>query len=387
MKEVKFIDDRDINHKRVLLRADFDVSLNDNYTIADDIRIQKNLPTINYLLEKHNKIICVAKLDRPQGREEKLSLAVVVKRLQEYLKGKATVKLIDDFLTEKKETFENQTKNEILVLENIRFYPEEQKENLEFAKKLASLADVYVNDGFAVNHRKEASITGVPKFLPSYGGFLLKEEIEMISKVIKNPKKPLVAIIGGAKIADKINFISKLIEIADYVLIGGGLGNTFLASLGYNMQKSLYEKDNIPKAKKLLKLAEKKKTQILLPSDGIVGMQVFSVKNLPNGSRMLDIGPQTKAHFGAIIAKAATIIWNGPMGYFENPSYKQGTDFIYYSLAHNPGVVSIVGGGDTLAAISKKEYLENITHISTGGGAMLEFIENGTLPGIEALKK
>jgi len=381
-----FIDEVEISNKRVLLRADFDVSLNDNYTIADDVRIHKNLPTINYLLDRHNKIICVAKLGRPEGRDLGLSLKVVVERLAEYVKDRATVRLIDDFLTEDRSTFENQQENEIIVLENIRFYPEEQEENMEFAQKLANLADVYVNDGFAVSHRREASITGVPQLLPSYGGLLLKEETEMISKAINNPKRPLVAIVGGAKIADKINLITKLIELADCVLIGGGLANTFLAAKGCNMQKSLYEKDKVEKAKELLELAASQETDIILPSDGVVENEVFAVDSLPSDSRMLDIGPQTKAHFGAMIARANTVIWNGPMGYFENPSYKQGTDFIYYSLAHNPEATTIVGGGDTLAAISKKEYLDTITHISTGGGAMLEFIEKGTLPGIEALK-
>jgi phosphoglycerate kinase len=222
--------------------------------------------------------------------------------------------------------------------------------------------------------------------LPSYGGLLLKDEVEMISKAINNPKRPLVAIVGGAKIADKINLITKLIELADCVLIGGGLANTFLAAKGFNMQNSLYEKDKLNKARELLDLAKDQITDIILPSDGVVENEVYTIDKLPKDSKMLDIGPQTKAHFGSIIARANTIVWNGPMGYFENPSYKQGTDFIYYSLAHNPEATTIVGGGDTLAAISKKEYLDTITHISTGGGAMLEFIEKGTLPGIEALK-
>jgi phosphoglycerate kinase len=382
-----FIDEVDISNKKVLLRADFDVSLHDNYTIADDVRIHKNLPTINYLLDRHNKIICVAKMGRPEGRDKSLSLQVVVDRLQEYVKDRGIkVRLIDDFLTEDRSTFENQKENEILVLENIRFYPEEQKEDMEFAQKLADLADIYVNDGFAVSHRREASITGVPQLLPSYGGLLLKDEVEMISKAINNPKRPLVAIVGGAKIADKINLITKLIELADCVLIGGGLANTFLAAKGFNMQNSLYEKDKLNKARELLDLAKDQITDIILPSDGVVENEVYTIDKLPKDSKMLDIGPQTKAHFGSIIARANTIVWNGPMGYFENPSYKQGTDFIYYSLAHNPEATTIVGGGDTLAAISKKEYLDTITHISTGGGAMLEFIEKGTLPGIEALK-
>lgn len=391
---IKTIDDGKIENKKILVRVDFDVSLNLNYTIADDIRIRQNLPTLQYLLKNQNKLICVAKLNRPKGRDLKHSLKVVVDKLQEYLPDYKTI-LVDDFLaSESIAIFEKQTEDQILVLENIRFYPEEKNNDQGFAKRLASLADVYVNDAFAVCLRKEASIIGVPHFLPSYAGFLLKKEIEMISKAIKNSKNPLVAIIGGAKVSTKLDVLNKLIEVADYVLIGGALANTFLCAQDIAIGKSFCELDTMDAARKLLFLAAQKNTAVILPSDVIIGNPnnsqdagtIKKVNEIPKDASILDIGPETQAKFGSIIGKAKTIIWNGPMGYFENPLFKRGTDFIYYSITHNIGAISIVGGGDTLAAISKKEYWEKITHISTGGGAMLEFIEKGTLPGIEALQ-
>ena len=411
---ITFIDEINPRGKKILLRCDFDVSLNPNFTIADDARIRNNLPTITYLLKNKNKLICVAKLDRPKGRDAKLSLKVVVNRLHQYIPG-YKVKLVDDFLhppvilgnrakrddsridsgQARMTIFQAQSDKEILVLENIRFYPEEKKNDTVFSKKLAALADVYVNDAFAMSHRNEASIVGVPRFLPSYGGLLLKKEIEMISKAIQDPKKPIVAIIGGAKIETKIKFIKRLTEIADYVLIGGGLANTFLCAQGLGIGKSYCQLEFVNMAKELLKIASQGNTSIIIPSDVVIGDPENSenggkvVKNnqIPKGAVALDIGPETQAKFGSIIAMAKTIIWNGPIGYIENPSFKRGTDFIYYAVSANQNATSIVGGGDTLAAISKKEYLDRITHISTGGGAMLEFIEKGTLPGIEALKK
>lgn len=391
---IKTIDDEKIEGKKVLLRADFDVSLNPNYTIADDARIKSNLPTINYLLKNRNKLICIAKLDRPKNREEKYSLKIVVKKLQEYLPS-YKIKLIDDFLKTDPRVFKNQKEEEILVLENIRFYKEEKQNDSGFAKKLAGLGDVYVNDAFAMCHRTEASIVGIPQYLPSYAGLLLKREVEMISSILQNPQKPFVAILGGAKISTKLMLIDRLMEIADYLLIGGAIANTFLAAEDYEIGKSFYEYEEIQKAKRLLFSAAKKHTAIVLPSDVVIGNPkniklggiIKKINELLSTAQILDIGPETQAKFGAIIAKAKTIIWNGPMGYFENPEYRRGTDFIYYSIAQNQQAVSIVGGGDTLAAISKKEYLDKITHISTGGGAMLEFIEKGTLPGLEALKK
>lgn len=390
---VKYLDTAVVKNKRVLLRADFDVSLNPDQTIANDVRIQSNLPTIRYLLKNKNRLICVAKLGRPKGRDPKLSLIVVAKRLQEYLPDYRVI-LVDDFLNPDQSVFNKQTEKQILVLENIRFYPEEKKNDQGFAKKLAALADVFVSDGFAVAHRVEASVVGVTQYLPSYCGLLLKKEIEMISKAIKNPKRPLVAIIGGAKVSTKIGLITKLAQLADQLLIGGALANTFICAQGYNIGTSFCEYDKVSLARKLLKQIAKTHTQLLLPTDALVAKDqnsiettVVKVEEIPPGTAVFDIGPATQAFFGAAIAKAKTIIWNGPVGYFENAPFRRGTDFLYYSIAQNQQATSIVGGGDTLSAISKKEYLDQITHISTGGGAMLELIEKGTLPGIEALKR
>jgi len=374
--------------------VDFNVTLNPDSTIADDFRIKQSLPTIKYLLTRKNKLILISHLDRPKGPDPKYSLKPVVKDLQNYLlEYKVT---LTDNLDPHNPVFKNQKENEIVFLENIRFWKEEKKNNPVFAKKLAKLGEVFVNDAFGVCHRENASVVGIPKYLPSFGGLLLKKEIETIKKAIEKPKHPFVAIIGGAKISTKIALIDRLLEIADYLLIGGGLANTFLCAQGLNMGKSYCEVDKVEIARRILFKAAKSKTAIILPEDVVVGepeikensgkvLKVEEIEKEENGA-ILDIGPETQAKFASIIAKARTIIWNGPLGYIENPSFRRGTDFIYYCITENQEAVSIVGGGDTLAAISKKEYLDKITHVSTGGGAMLEFIERGTLPGIEALK-
>jgi len=384
---IKYIDEVETTNKRVLVRADFDVTLNPNYTIADDARIIHNIPTLRYLLKNNNKLICVAKLGRPKMKDPAFSLKVVVEKLKEYL-PEYTITLIDDFITADKSIFANQKSNEIFVLENIRFYPEEKKNDPEFAKKLASLADIYVNDAFAMSHRVEASVVGVTSYLPSYGGLLLKKEVATIMKAVREPQKPFVAIIGGSKIDTKINIIGKLMEVSNSILIGGGLANTFLCAQGIDIGKSYCEYEKVAKARQLIHLASQRSTTIVLPTDVVLdGGEVVRIDKIPVGATILDIGPDTQAKFGSIIASAKTIVWNGPVGYFENPAFRRGTDFIYYAIAHNTGAISIVGGGDTLSAISKKEYLDKITHISTGGGAMLELIEKGTLPGLQALDK
>ncbi len=389
---MKFIDDVKISGKTILLRVDFNISFNPNHSIADDARIEQSLPTIEYLLKEHNKLILIAHLGEPEKRNPNDSLAPVAKRLAQYLPHNKIV-LVDDFTTDS-EPLEKQTEKEIILLENIRFYHGEQANDPIFSKELAQLGDVYVNDAFSVSHRKAASIVGLPELLPSYGGLLLKKEITVLEGIMKHPQKPFVAVIGGKKIATKIKFIQKLTAVADYVLIGGGLANTFLAAQDDAVGKSLISKDDIELAKQLLSHAHREDTQLLLPVDVVVGKSLDSktseikkVTNISKDEEALDIGPETQADFGKIIDEARTIVWNGPVGYMENQEFKRGTDFLYYSITNNDHATSVVGGGDTLAAISKKEYLDKITHISTGGGAMLEFIENGTLPGIEALKK
>jgi len=406
MPKIQYIDEVEVKNKKVLLRVDFNVSMDSTSEIADDTRMQQSLPTIQYLLKNNNRLIIVSHLGRPEGRDPKYSLKVVAEKLQQYLPS-YKITLVNDFLkelvVEKTEGEEvkkqiqaypkDQAPDQILLLENIRYYAEEKQNDQEFARKLASLAHVYVNDAFGVSHRTDASVVGVPLYLPSYGGLLLKKEVEMIGKLLEDPEKPFVAIIGGAKIATKIALIGKLLEIADYLLIGGGLANTFLAAQGYEVGKSFCEYERIEHARRLLFLAAQKNTAVILPSDVAVG----DPKDTNNGSKMkkitdltkedqiLDIGPESQAKYGALISRAKTIVWNGPVGYFENPQYRRGTDFIYFSITENNDATSVVGGGDTLAAISKKEYLEKISHVSTGGAAMLEFMEKGSLPGIEAL--
>jgi phosphoglycerate kinase len=389
---MNFIDEITITNKTILLRVDFNVSLNPNHSIADDARIKQSLPTIEYLLTHNNKLILIAHLGEPEKRNAGDSLAPVLKHLQEYLPHNKIV-LVNDFIADP-EQIAKQTSDEIILLENIRFYPGEQTNDPEFSKQLASLGEIYVNDAFSVSHRKAASIVGLPELLPSYGGLLLKKEITVLDGIMKHPKKPFVAIIGGKKIATKIKFIQKLTAVADYVLVGGGLANTFLAGAGDPVGKSLISEEDISLAKELLAHAKREHTQLLLPTDVVVGKsldsttsQVRKANAIEKDEEALDVGPETLADFGKVIDDAHTIVWNGPIGYMENQEFKRGTDFLYYAITNNDHATSVVGGGDTLSAINKKEYLDKITHISTGGGAMLEFIENGTLPGIEALKK
>ncbi len=334
----------------------------------------------------------MAHLGDPEKRSSADSLAPVAKRLHQYLPDYKVV-LVDDFQNDDSQ-LKDQKENEIVLLENIRFYPGEKGNDPEFLQQLASYGDAYVNDGFGVSHRKSVSVVGLPTVLPAYGGLLLKKEVSILDKVMKHPQKPFVAIIGGKKISSKIKVIKKLTSVADYVILGGGLANTFLAADGLKTGKSLVSSEDVALAKELLDYAKKEHTQLLIPQDVVVGddldseeSEVKKVENLSAKDLALDIGPETQADFGAVINEAKTIIWNGPVGYIENQEFKRGTDFLYYAITQNENAVSVVGGGDTLAALAKKEYLEKITHISTGGGAMLEFIENGTLPGIEALKK
>ncbi len=394
--KIKFIDEYDILSKKVLLRVDFNVTLTPDFKIADDFRIRQSIPTLKHLLDKKNTIILLSHLDRPEKRDKRYSLAPVADRLRRFLPN-VGIELVNDF-KKNLDKIRKKKNPHIYILENIRFYKGEKTNDPRFAKQLASLADVYVNDAFGVSHRINASTVGVVKFLPSFGGLLLKKEIEMIKRyILDSPAHPFTAIIGGAKISTKISLINKLLELADYLLIGGGLANTFLSAQGFYIGRSFCEYERVEIARKLLFKAAQTQTAIVLPEDVVLGHQdnsenggrVFKVSEIPENEDLsiLDIGPETKARYAAIILRSKTIVWNGPVGFIENPIFRQGTDFIYYSITQNKDAVSIVGGGDTLAAISKKEYLDKITHISTGGGAMLEFIEKGTLPAIQALEQ
>lgn len=388
---MKYIDEATIENKKILVRVDFNVALNPNHSIADDARIRQSLPTLQYLLKHNNKLILIAHLGNPVKRNPADSLLRIANRLHQYLPDNKVL-LVEDFLSDDS-LLQAQTPHQILLLENIRFYPEEKENDLAFTKQLAKLGELYVNDAFSVSHRKSASVVGLPKVLRAYGGLLLKKEVTILSSLMKHPKSPFVAIIGGKKISTKIKVINKLSSVADYVLLGGGLANTFLSAKGYSTGKSLISEDDILYAKKLIAHAKREHTQLILPNDVVVGKnpqskesEVKKIDEIKKSDEVLDIGPETLAEFGTLISKAKTIVWNGPVGYMENQEFKRGTDFLYYAITKNTTATSVVGGGDTLAAISKKEYLDTITHISTGGGAMLEYIENGSLPGIEALE-
>src|SRR6185369_8662428 len=389
---MKYVDEVKITKKTVLLRVDFNVSLNPNHSISDDARIRMSLPTIEYLLKEHNKIILIAHLGEPDKRNAADSLIRVARRVQSYLPHNK-IHFVEDF-TKNDDAIKNQKEGEIILLENIRFYPGELTNDSVFARQLAALGDAYVNDAFSVCHRRQVSIVGLPALLPSYAGLLLKKEVSSLEFIMKHPHKPYVVIMGGKKISTKIQFITKLITIADYLLLGGGLANTFLMAKGLELGKSIGDKKEIPLVKKITALAKKTNTEIVLPQDAVVGENfnvqqttIKKVEEIGKDDQVLDVGPETQADFGAIIAKAKMIVWNGPVGYMENPHFRRGTDFLYYAITQNRYAVSVIGGGDTLAAINNKEYLDKITHISMGGGAMLEFMEKGTLPGIEALKK
>ena len=386
------IDDVSLKNKTVLVRVDYNISLDERHHIINDERIKQSLPTLELLLKNNNTLILLSHLGKPHGPEEKFSLKPVSLRLQQLLPSVKIV-FIEDFKDLVREKTRMDNPNVIFMLENIRFHKGEDANDLSFAKDLASLADVYVNDAFSVSHREAASIVLLPTLLPSFAGILMKKEVEEISRIISSSKRPFVSLLGGAKISTKIKLLKKIITLSDEILLGGGLANTFLLAKGIEIGHSLAEISEIKTAQHLLTFASENTCSILLPVDAIVGdkqghnTREVSIRNITKNDSIFDIGPQTQALYGAAILQAQTILWNGPFGVIENPVYKRGTDFLYYTITQNPQAHSLVGGGETLAALSKKEDLDHITHISTGGGAMLSYIENGSLVGIDALNK
>lgn len=388
----KTVRDLDVAGKKVLVRVDFNVPLNDKGEITDDTRITASLPTIQYLLEQKAAVILMAHLGRPKGQVKlELSLAPVAKHLGKLLGKK--ILFAPDCVGEAAQAAASKLKpGHILLLENLRFHKEEEKNDMEFAEKLASLADLYVNDGFGVSHRAHASVEGVTHFLPAAAGFLLEKEIQYVGQAVTNPLHPFVAIIGGAKVSDKIGVISNLLDKVDTLLIGGGMANTFLAAQGYKMGKSLVEEDKLDLAKELLAKAKKNKVNMLLPTD-LVMAAAFApdaehvtekVKNLNQAYMALDIGAETSKAYAEALADAKMIVWNGPMGVFEMDAFCNGTEDVAKAVAKSRAT-SIVGGGDSVAAIEKLGLAKRITHISTGGGASLEYLEGKVLPGVAAL--
>jgi 3-phosphoglycerate kinase len=382
--------DYDLKDKRVLLRADFNVPLTQEGKISDDIRIRESIPTISYILEKGaKKVILMSHLGRPKGKVvENLRMNPVAKRLEELL-GQPVEKL-DDCIGDKVEALIASTPKRIVLLENLRFYPQEEKGDQEFAQALARLGDIYVNDAFGTAHRAHASTTIIAKYLPSCIGFLMEKEIQYLSKAL-SPTKPYMIILGGVKVSDKIGVVENLIDKADSILIGGAMAYTFLKSKGESVGKSKVEEDKLSLAGQILDKAAQKNVKIFLPIDHIVverpdlPQTKKIVDQIPEGFMGVDIGPKTVNSFVKELEGAKTVLWNGPLGIFENPYYAEGTKEVAEALTNLKEACVIVGGGDTASAASEFGVKSKLSHVSTGGGASLEFLEGKELPGIAAI--
>ncbi len=390
----KTIKDVNVEGKRVFVRCDFNVPLDAEGNITDDNRIRAALPTIKYLLDHGAKVVLASHLGRPKnGPEEKYSLKPVAKRLNELLGGKVT--MANDVIGEDAQAKVAALKNgEAVLLENVRFHKEEEKNDPEFAKKLAAFADIYVNDAFGTAHRAHASTEGISHFVKtSVAGFLIEKELEIMGGALNNPKRPFVAILGGAKVSDKIGVINNLLEKVDKLLIGGAMAYTFIVAKGGKVGKSMLETDKVDLAKELLEKAAAKGVELYLPVDTVIAKEfkadaeskVCPTMEIPDEWEGLDIGPKTAGIFADVIKSAKTVIWNGPMGVFEFPKFAVGTKAVAQALADNPEATTIIGGGDSAAAIEQLGYADKVTHISTGGGASLEYLEGKVLPGIACL--
>ena len=384
--------DVDLRGKKVIVRCDFNVPLDEKLNITDDNRIQASLPTIKYILDqKPAKLILMSHLGRPDGQvHQDMRLNPVAKRL-EVLLGEKVLKC-DDCVGDAVKIAINKAQERVILLENLRFHKEEEKNVSEFAKQLAELAEIYVNDAFGAAHRAHASTAGITQFLPSVAGLLLQKEINYLGQAVHNPKRPFVVILGGAKVSDKIKLIESLLKKADSILVGGGMAYTFLKALGKNIGNSLLEADKIDTAKNILEKAKAANVHIELTTDFVIVKSFKATetkkisKEIPDGWESVDIGPETRKKFKDILSKAKTIVWNGPLGVFEIDAYADGTKEIAEYLAALKNAVTIVGGGDSAAAASKFKVADKMTHISTGGGASLEFLEGKILPGVAALK-
>ncbi len=387
----KSIEDFDVAGKKVLVRCDFNVPLKDG-VITNDKRIVAALPTIKYLIDHNARVILCSHLGRPkEGWEPEFSLAPVAVRLSELL-GKE-VKMAKDVIGEDAKRLAASLKDgDVMLLENVRYHKEEKKNDPAFAKELASLAELYVNDAFGAAHRAHASTAGVADYLPAACGYLIQKEINFMGGALNNPKRPLVAILGGAKVSDKIGVIENLIEKVDTLIVGGGMAYTFFKAKGFTVGDSICEDDKVELAKEMLAKAEAKGVKFLLPIDNMISThfaedaehKVVDSDNIPDGWMGMDIGPKTIEKFCEAIKGAGTVIWNGPMGVFEFAPFAEGTLAIARAIAES-GAISIVGGGDSVAAVTKLGFADKMSHISTGGGASLEFLEGKDLPGISCL--
>ena len=383
-----------VKSKRVLVRVDFNVPLNDELEITDDKRIVAALPTIKYLLENGARVILCSHLGRPKGvgYEEKFSLAPVARRLKELLPD-TNVMLASDVIGEDARKKASELKDgEVLLLENVRFHKEETANDDEFAHKLADLAEIYVSDAFGTVHRAHASTAGVAKYLPSVCGFLIEKELSFLNGALESPERPFVAILGGAKVGDKIGVIKNLLEKCDTLLIGGGMAYTFFKAKGYNVGDSLLDEERVGLAKELMEEAARRQVNLLLPVDTVVAKafaadaehKTVACDAIEDGWQGLDIGEKTRELFAKEIEKAKTVVWNGPMGVFEFPAFAKGTEAVAQACA-NCGGTTVIGGGDSASAVKKLGLSGKMTHISTGGGASLELLEGKALPGIAAL--
>lgn len=389
----KTIEDIQINGKRVLVRVDFNVPLTDNGEVSDDKRIEAALPTIRYLIDNDAKVILCSHLGRPKGRiNPKLSLKPVSQRLAGLLPGVSVAFASDSIGPDAKAKAEKLEAGQVLLLENLRFYPEEEDNDRDFAKELASMADIFVSDAFGAVHRAHASTTGVAQYLPAVAGFLIGKELGIIGAALENPQRPFVTILGGAKVADKIGVIRNLLGICDTLLIGGGMAYTFFKAKGYEIGDSLLDAESIGLAAELMEDAKARGVNMVLPIDTVLAdrfepeanVKMVLSSNIPTGWMGMDIGEKTRDLFTNKILGAKTVIWNGPMGVFEFPAFAKGTAAVAEACAQCEGV-TIIGGGDSASAVKKLGYADRMTHISTGGGASLELLEGKTLPGVAAL--
>ena len=390
------IRDIDVAGKRVLVRVDFNVPLDQRQHITDDTRIAAALPTLEYLLAHHAAVILMSHLGRPDGQVvDQMRLAPVAQRLSELLH--LPVEMAQDCIgPEVKAQAQALQPGQVLLLENLRFHREEEKNQPDFAHQLAELADLYVNDAFGTAHRAHASTEGVTHYLPSVAGFLIEKEINFLGSALEHPQRPFVAIIGGAKVSDKIAVLERLITLADTILIGGGMANTFLKAEGYEIGDSLFEASKLDVARDLLAKARQRNVPFVLPVDVVIAdrfaadanYKVVKSNQVPQGWRILDIAPTTIEQFHAVLATAKTIIWNGTLGVAEMPNFARGTNAIIQFLVERTkaGATTIIGGGDSAAAVEHAGAANQMTHVSTGGGASLEFLEGRTLPGIAALQ-
>nr|WP_209454692.1 phosphoglycerate kinase [Thermoanaerobacterium butyriciformans] len=388
----KTVRDVDVSGKKVLVRVDFNVPMDSEKNITDDTRIKAALPTIKYLIDNNAKVILVSHLGRPKGKvNPEYSLKPVAKRLSELLNK--PVIMADDVIGDDAKSKANSLKDgEVLLLENVRFHAEEEKNDPDFSKELASLADIYVNDAFGTAHRAHASTTGVASYLPAVSGFLIEKELNFMGGALENPERPFVAILGGAKVSDKIGVITNLLDKVDSLLIGGGMAYTFIKAEGHEIGKSLLEEDKLELAKDLIEKARQKGVKLLLPVDTVVceelkpgvPYEVVDIDKMPNDKIGVDIGPKTVEEFSKVIKGAKTVVWNGPMGVFEIKEFAKGTEAIARAMSECDGT-TIIGGGDSAAAVEQLGYADKVSHISTGGGASLEFLEGKVLPGIAAL--